>query len=91
MSGGVAYIYDVKNVFAERCNTEMVDLDPCDEQDATALHDMLTKHYDYTKSGVANYILNDFENAMKNFIKVFPKDYKNALALKHSTAQKEMK
>ncbi|MES2647341.1 MAG: glutamate synthase large subunit [Bacteroidota bacterium] len=91
MSGGVAYIYDVKNVFADRCNTEMVDLDPCDEKDATILHDMLTKHYDYTKSGVANYILNDFENAIRNFVKVFPKDYKKALASKQSAAQKEMK
>jgi glutamate synthase (NADPH/NADH) large chain len=28
MSGGVAYVYDVKGIFATMCNTEMVDLDP---------------------------------------------------------------
>ncbi len=91
MSGGVAYVYDVNNAFGERCNMEMVDLDPCDEQDATVLFDTLSKHYEYTKSGVANYILNDFENALKNFIKVFPKDYKKALANKQAAVKKELK
>ena len=89
MSGGVAYVYDVNNVFSGRCNTEMVDLDPCDEEDAGVLFDMLNKHYDYTKSGVANYILSDFENALKNFIKVFPKDYKKALAIKGAAKKQE--
>src|SRR4029077_13681771 len=57
MSGGVAYVYDVKNFFADRCNREMVDLDPCDKNDAATLFNMLSKHHAYTKSGVANYIL----------------------------------
>jgi glutamate synthase (NADPH/NADH) large chain len=89
MSGGVAYVYDVNNLFSGRCNTEMVDLDPCDEQDARILLNMLNKHYEYTKSGVANYILNDFENALKNFIKVFPKDYKKALAIKREAKKQK--
>src|SRR5450432_3014869 len=29
MSGGIAYVYDVKGKFAGNCNTEMVDLDKC--------------------------------------------------------------
>jgi glutamate synthase (NADPH/NADH) large chain len=33
MSGGVAYIYDVKHKFDVLCNKEMVDLDPVDEED----------------------------------------------------------
>jgi glutamate synthase (NADPH/NADH) large chain len=89
MSGGVAYVYDVKNEFAGRCNTEMVDLDPCNEEDAAILYDMLSKHHSYTNSGVANYILSDFENALKNFIKVFPKDYKKALAMKAAARKQE--
>ncbi len=28
MSGGIAYVYDVKGKFADNCNTEMVDIDP---------------------------------------------------------------
>jgi glutamate synthase (NADPH/NADH) large chain len=89
MSGGVAYVYDVRTEFAGRCNTEMVDLDPCNEEDAAILYDMLSKHHAYTRSGVANYILSDFENALKNFIKVFPKDYKKALAMKAAAKKQE--
>ena len=40
---------------------------------------MISKHYAYTGSTVAKFILDDFENQLKNFVKVFPKDYKKAL------------
>ena len=43
------------------------------------LHQMIQKHYEYTGSTVAKFILDDFENQLKNFVKVFPKDYKKAL------------
>jgi glutamate synthase (NADPH/NADH) large chain len=80
MSGGIAYVYDVKNKFVGLCNMEMVDLDSLDEADEALLHSLISKHYQYTKSSVANFVLDDFENQLKNFIKVFPKDYKKALA-----------
>ena len=35
MSGGIAYVYDVKGKFASLCNREMVDLDPLDEDGHT--------------------------------------------------------
>ncbi len=79
MSGGIAYVYDVKGKFADNCNKEMVDLDPLNEEDAQLLQQMISKHYSYTDSTVAKFILEDFENQLKNFIKVFPKDYKRAL------------
>jgi glutamate synthase (NADPH/NADH) large chain len=41
---------------------------------------MLRKQLKYTGSTVAKFILNDFENQMKNFVKVFPQDYKKVLA-----------
>jgi glutamate synthase (NADPH/NADH) large chain len=76
MSGGIAYVYDVKNSFAPNCNTEMVDLDPIEQEDVQVLHDLITKHYAYTGSSVARFLLDDFDNQLKNFIKVYPKDYK---------------
>lgn len=82
MSGGIAYIYDTQNNFASLCNKEMVDLDPLDAEDADALHAMIQKHFDYTGSTVAQFVLADFENQLKNFIKVFPKDYKKVLQQK---------
>jgi glutamate synthase (NADPH/NADH) large chain len=54
MSGGVAYIYDIDNSFAGKCNMEMVDLDPLDQDDAVILNDLITKHYAHTASKVAN-------------------------------------
>ena len=79
MSGGIAYVYDVKGAFPGNCNKEMVDLDPVDDESATELKNMITEHVQYTGSAVAQFILDDFENQLKHFIKVFPKDYKNAL------------
>jgi glutamate synthase (NADPH/NADH) large chain len=82
MSGGIAYIYNASGLFAERCNKEMVELDPLETDDCSFLHDMITKHYAYTASTVAKFILDDFENQSKNFIKVFPSDYKKVLKQK---------
>jgi glutamate synthase (NADPH/NADH) large chain len=79
MSGGIAYVYDVKGRFIDNCNKEMVDLDPVNEEDVQLLRQMISKHYTFTESTVAKFILDDFDNQLKNFIKVFPKDYKKAL------------
>ena len=79
MSGGIAYVYDVQHNFDSLCNKEMVDLDNIDQEDEEFLNDMIRKHYQYTKSTVAKFILTDFENQLKNFVKVFPKDYKRIL------------
>jgi glutamate synthase (NADPH/NADH) large chain len=79
MSGGIAYVYDVKGVFPGRVNREMVDLDPLDQDDIKWLQDMITRHYAYTGSTVAKFVLDDLENQAKNFVKVFPADYKKAL------------
>jgi glutamate synthase (NADPH/NADH) large chain len=40
---------------------------------------MVSRHYAYTSSSVAKFVLDDFENQLRNFIKVFPKDYKKVL------------
>ncbi|HKH61404.1 MAG TPA: glutamate synthase large subunit, partial [Flavitalea sp.] len=79
MSGGVAFVYDVKSQFNTLCNKEMVDLDLPDEEDTQWLHSMILKHYQYTASTVAKFLLDDFDNQIRNFVKVFPKDYKRVL------------
>lgn len=79
MSGGIAYVYDVKGKFAGNCNREMIDLDPLDEEDACTLKHMINRHYEYTGSTVARFLLNDFENQLSHFVKVFPKDYKKVV------------
>jgi glutamate synthase (NADPH/NADH) large chain len=86
MSGGIAYVYDVNHNFEILCNTEMVDLDPVAESDEKFLKDMIKKQFELTGSTVAKFILNDFENQLKNFVKIFPQDYKKVL---QSSAIKE--
>lgn len=80
MSGGIAYVYDVKGVFEKNCNKEMVDLDPLLEEDKLELMALLQEHYERTNSTVAGFVLSDFENQARSFVKVFPKDYKKVLS-----------
>ena len=83
MSGGLAYVYDVKGNFSINCNQEMIDIDPLQQEDIMELHSMITRHGLYTGSTVAKFVLDDFENQLKNFVKVFPKDYKRVLSEAH--------
>ena len=48
---------------------------------------MIHSHYEYTDSTVAKFVLDDFENQLKNFVKVFPKDYKKVLQEKQELTQ----
>lgn len=82
MSGGIAYVYDVKGKFADNCNKEMVDLDTCDLNDKNELFSMIRKHFEYTGSTVAKFILEDLDNQLQHFVKVFPRDYKKVLQQK---------
>lgn len=86
MSGGIAYVYDVKGNFNTMCNKEMVDLDPAGSEDADELRTMIEDHFKNTASTVAKFILDDFENQLKNFVKVFPRDYKRVLQEKKAMA-----
>ena len=85
MSGGIAYVYDVKGQFPSLCNMEMIDLDPVEDEDVASLKQLIHDHYLYTGSTVAKFVLDDLENQLRHFVKVFPKDYKRALSIKAGT------
>ena len=87
MSGGIAYVYNVKNDFDSLCNKEMVDLDPISPEDIAILKTLMQAHLQKTESAVAKLILADFDNQLKYFIKVFPRDYKKALQQKNTKAE----
>ncbi|WP_126973456.1 glutamate synthase large subunit [Gynurincola endophyticus] len=84
MSGGIAYIYDYKNQFADKCNQEMVLLEPVNEDDILFLQTYIEKHVQNTGSTVGSFILDDLEAQMKYFVKVFPADYKKALEMQRA-------
>ena len=87
MSGGIAFVYDVNGNFSSLCNPEMIDLDPLNQADGEQLHHLINHHFKYTGSTIAQFVLSDFENQIKNFIKVFPKDYKRVLTEKKAKAE----
>jgi glutamate synthase (NADPH/NADH) large chain len=84
MSGGIAFVYDPSCTFKDNVNAEMVDLDPLTERDRVLLVELIQKHYQYTESTVAGFILSDLHNQLSLFIKVYPKDYKKAIQVKNA-------
>jgi glutamate synthase (NADPH/NADH) large chain len=81
MSGGYAYVLDVDGEFAKRCNPSMVDLEPLVEaEDEARLKRLIENHARYTNSKRATEILEKWSQHRAKFVKVFPKEYRRALA-----------
>ncbi|HEX2382675.1 MAG TPA: glutamate synthase large subunit [Acidimicrobiales bacterium] len=79
MSGGLAFVYDPDDTFVRRLNFEMVDLDPLEQEDVEWLRTTLRIHQSETDSAVAARILARWHEEVRNFKKVFPKDFKRVL------------
>ena len=81
MSGGVAYVLDGTLEFRTlRCNGKMVDIERVeDPADMEELHAMVEKHYRLTGSSVAEWVLENWEASLEEFIKIMPVEYRNAL------------
>jgi glutamate synthase (NADPH) large chain len=96
MSGGIAYVYDEDGLFASRCNTAMVSLERVgtaaeqksggktrlhkDQADETLLKKLLEEHNRWTGSRRARELLDNWAVTRTKFVKVFPNEYKRALA-----------
>ncbi len=79
MSGGIAYVYDPGRDFSERVNPQMVDLEPLDDEDRSWLRDAVARHRDETGSAVATRLLDAWDDATSDFVKVMPGDYRRVL------------
>jgi glutamate synthase (ferredoxin) len=80
MSGGIAYILDLKNDFAPKCNMQMVALEKLsDPEEIEDLKRLIQKHAQLTGSALASNILNLWSEMLPKFVKVMPKDYKRVL------------
>ena len=80
MSGGVAYVYNIKGDFDYYCNMQMVELSLIeDSYDAKELRQLISDHYTYTDSPRAKYILDNWATEVDKFIKVMPIEYKKVL------------
>ncbi len=89
MSGGIAYVLDEKGDFAEkRCNTAGVDLEPVMETaDIELLRSLIAKHFEYTGSPRAEWILENWSAMLPKFVKVFPHEYKRVLGIPRKPTQ----
>jgi len=81
MSGGFAYVLDLENEFARRCNPSMVDLEKVVEsEDEARLKRLIENHVRYTGSKRGAEVLEKWSQFRPKFVKVFPKEYRRALA-----------
>ena len=90
MSGGTAYVYDLK---AERVNRDALasgelELLPLGPADIEIVADLLARHVAETDSPVAKGMLDTLDESAARFVKVLPRDYAAVLATR-ATALEE--
>jgi glutamate synthase (NADPH/NADH) large chain len=86
MSGGTAYIYDLRS---ERVNPDSLasgelTLLPLGSADVEILTDLLQRHFDETESAVARRMLDNLDETVGRFVKVLPRDYAAVIATRQT-------
>ncbi len=80
MSGGIAYVYDPGHSFDYFCNMDMVEIGLVEDGTSRKeLRELILKHLHYTGSARAKALLDDWNNAIDDFIQVIPIEYKRVL------------
>jgi glutamate synthase (ferredoxin) len=81
MSGGVAYVLDDDGAFGSRVNAQMVSLEKLDDAaEITTVRRMIESHVHHTSSERGKRLLAAWDDTLRRFVKVIPKDYKRMLA-----------
>lgn len=81
MSGGIAYIWDPSRESDKKINHSLIDVEYLIyEEDMYELFGLIKKHYDFTNSQRAKFIIDNWNEEKDNFWKVIPKEFKKALA-----------
>jgi glutamate synthase domain-containing protein 2/glutamate synthase domain-containing protein 1/glutamate synthase domain-containing protein 3 len=81
MSGGLAFVLDEDGSFPGRVNPEMADqLEELDEGDAIELRALVAEHVERTDSPVGRRVLDEWDELLPHFVKIYPTDYKRVLA-----------
>jgi glutamate synthase (NADPH/NADH) large chain len=80
MSGGIAYVWDPAGEFAAKCNMGTVDLESvAEDKDIAELRELIEQHREFTRSPVAERILDRWPEVLGEFVKVMPIDYKRVM------------
>jgi glutamate synthase (ferredoxin) len=80
MSGGLAYVLDLRGDFPRRCNRQMVKLEPLKRSDdIEELRGMIERFLNYTGRNRAKWVLDLWPDMVRRFFKVIPNDYRRVL------------
>jgi glutamate synthase (NADPH/NADH) large chain len=80
MTGGMAFVYDEKSEFEKKVNPETVVWQRVEtEYWKNLLKNLVQKHFEETKSKIAEKIIADYENEINYFYQVCPKEMLNKL------------
>ena len=91
MSGGLAYVLDRESDFEIHCNKSGVDLVSVDEaEDAQQLKSLIEEHFQSTQSAVAKKVLDEWEETLPKFVKVYPTDYRRVIEKHKNKKQNEL-
>ncbi|WP_349864625.1 glutamate synthase large subunit [Leifsonia sp. WHRI 6310E] len=84
MSGGTAYVYELKEdrVNRDSLATGELELLPLGSADVEIVRDLLEKHRAETGSALAERLLADFDTTVAKFVKVLPRDYAAVLQMR---------
>ena len=80
-TGGTAYVYDELGDFDMRCNLAEIDLENIAENspDESELKGLVEEFQQATGSARAKALLDNWENELPKFVKVFPVEYRKVL------------
>jgi glutamate synthase domain-containing protein 3 len=70
MTGGVAYVFDERATFRNRCNRELVELSALDQQEFETVRSLVERHYEATTSRHARDLLSGWASSHHLFWKV---------------------
>ena len=83
MSGGIAYVIDADGDFESRCNLGMVEIEPLTNEDAEYVHEMVSRHIEFTDSQRGRVVLDQWTSllgsSMPGIVRVMPRDFKRVL------------
>ncbi|WP_157156110.1 glutamate synthase large subunit [Diaminobutyricimonas sp. LJ205] len=84
MSGGTAYVHDLKRelVNTEALDTGELELLPLGAGDVEILTDLLIRHSAETDSALAAHMLANLDETMARFVKVLPRDYAAVMTIR---------
>ncbi len=86
MSGGVAYVHDLRpqRVNSDALDTGELTLMTLDDDDREIVSELLRRHREETESALAARLIADGDAALDRFVKVMPRDYAAVLATRQT-------